>query len=76
MDMLLPDDTNAPYGRADLVANWYKRNLSIFVNVNRIAKSPGDRILLVIGSRHATILVDFARSSTYFCLVSAEDYLR
>jgi hypothetical protein len=76
MDMLLPDDTNAPYGRADLVANWYKRNLRIFVNVNRIAKSPGDRILLVIGSGHETILADFARSSTYFCLVSAEDYLK
>jgi hypothetical protein len=76
MDMLLPDDTDAPYGRADLVANWYKRNLRIFANINRIPKSSGDRILLVIGSGHETILADFARSSNYFCLVSAEDYLK
>ena len=76
MDMLLPDNTDSPYGRADLVTNWYKRNLRIFANINRIAKSPGDRILLVIGSGHETILADFARSSTYYCLVSAEDYLK
>jgi hypothetical protein len=76
MDMLLPNDTDAPYGHADLVTNWYKRNLRIFTNVNRIATFPGDRILLVIGSGHETILADFARSSSYFCLVSAEDYLK
>ena len=75
-DLLLPDDTNAPYRRTDLVTNWYKRNLRIFTNINRVAKFPGDRILLVIGSGHESILSDFARSSNYFCLVSAEDYLK
>jgi hypothetical protein len=72
MEMLLPDETNAPYGRTELVANWYKRNLRIFDNVNRIARSPVDRILLVIDSGHQTILADFARSSSYFCLVGGK----
>jgi hypothetical protein len=75
-DLLLPGDSNAPYRRTDLVTNWYKRNLRIFTNINRMAKFPGDRILLVIGSGHLTILSDFARSSNYFCLVNAEDYLK
>jgi hypothetical protein len=75
-DLLLPDDSNAPYRRADLVTNWYKRNLRIFTNINRIATFPGDRILVVIGSGHLSILSDFARSSNYFCLLNAEDYLK
>ena len=76
LDMLLPDETDAPYGQADQVANWYKRNLRIFTNINRIADFPSDRILLLIGSGHETILSDFARQSSYFCLVDVEDYLQ
>jgi hypothetical protein len=76
LDMLLPDDTDAPYGHADLVTNWYKRNIRIFTNINRVTKFPGDRILLIIGSGHETILRDFAQRSNNFCLVDAEDYLK
>ena len=75
-DLLLPEDSNAPYRHTDLVTNWYKRNLRIFTNINRITKFPGDRVLLVIGSGHLSILSDFAKSSNYFCLVSAEDNLK
>jgi Family of unknown function (DUF5694) len=75
-DLLLPTDGNAPYRRTDLLTNWYKRNLRIFTNIDRITKFPGDRILLMIGSEHLTILSDFAKSSNYFCLVDVEDYLK
>jgi len=75
-DLLLPADGNAPYRRTDLLTNWYKRNLRIFTNINRMTKFPSDRILLVIGSGHLTILSDFAKSSNYFCLVDVEDYLK
>jgi len=33
-----PTDDLAIYRKADLVANWYKRNLRIFDNINRITE--------------------------------------
>lgn len=37
---------------------------------------PNDRVLLIVGSGHLTILRDFARDSPQFCLVDAEAYLK
>ncbi len=72
---LKPDPySNALYGSTDPVANWYKRNLRIFTNVYRMAE-PGDRILLLIGSGHATILRRLAIDSGDFCLVDTLAYL-
>lgn len=76
LEMLLPDEGVAIYGRADLVTNWYKRNLRMFANVNRVAQFPGDRVLLIVGSGHLKILSDFALDSPQFCLVEAETYLK
>jgi hypothetical protein len=36
------------YVGADVVSDWYKRNLKIYANLSRIAE-PNDRILLIIG---------------------------
>lgn len=76
LEMLLPDEGVAIYGRADLVTNWYKRNLRMFANVNRVTQFPGDRVLLIVGSGHLKILSDFALDSPQFCLVEAETYLK
>jgi hypothetical protein len=76
MEMLLPNDNPAIYARADLVTNWYKRNLRIFANLCRITEFPNDRILLVIGSGHLKILKDFARDAPQFCLVDTLTFLR
>lgn len=76
MEMLLPNDGVAIYGRADLLTNWYKRNLRMFANINRVAEFPSDRILLIVGSGHLKILSDLARDSPQFCLVEAEPYLK
>jgi len=75
MEMLLPSETIAIYEKTDLVTNWYKRNLRIFTNINRITEFPNDRVLLIIGSGHLKILKEFARDSPQFCLVDANDYL-
>ena len=37
---------------ADLVADWFRRNVRIYSNVLRIADSPNDRILVIFGSGH------------------------
>ncbi|MDQ3803304.1 MAG: DUF5694 domain-containing protein [Acidobacteriota bacterium] len=76
MEMLLPDGGVAIYGRADLVTNWYKRNLRMFANINRITEFPDDRVLLIVGSGHLKILTDLARDSPQYCVVEAETYLK
>ncbi|HEX8172684.1 MAG TPA: DUF5694 domain-containing protein [Thermoanaerobaculia bacterium] len=37
---------------ADLVADWYRRNMRIYGNVVPLAASPDERILLIYGSGH------------------------
>ena len=37
---------------ADLVADWFRRNMRIFTNIMRIAGSPNDRVLVIYGSGH------------------------
>lgn len=76
MEMLMPNDNPAIYARADLVTNWYKRNLRIFANLCRITDFPNDRVLLVIGSGHLKILKDFALDAPQFCLVDTLAFLR
>src|SRR5581483_450441 len=76
MTMLLPDDNPEIYARANLVTNWYKRNLRIFTNINRINEPGKDRILVLIGSGHLKILRDLAAGSPYFCLIDVNEYLQ
>ena len=37
---------------ADLLAEWFKRNIRIFSNVVRLAGSPEDRVLVIYGAGH------------------------
>lgn len=76
LEMMLPNEGVAIYGRADLVTNWYKRNLRMFTNLNRVTEFPADRILLIVGSGHLKILSDLALDSPQFCLVDAATYLK
>jgi hypothetical protein len=49
----MPSDNPAIYAGADLVTNWYKRNLRILANVARITDFKAhDRVLLLIGAGH------------------------
>ena len=77
MKMLLPDKSSvAIYARTDLVTNWYKRNLRILTNLNRVTEIGKDRVLLVIGSGHLAILRQLASDSEYFCLVDPQTFLQ
>jgi hypothetical protein len=77
MKMLLPDKSSvAIYARTDLVTNWYKRNLRILTNLNRVTEIGGDRVLLLIGSGHLAILRQLASDSEYFCLADPQGYLQ
>jgi hypothetical protein len=37
---------------ADLVADWFKRNIRIYTNVLKLADSPSERVLVIYGSGH------------------------
>ena len=37
---------------ADLVSDWFRRNVRIFGNVVRIADSPNERVLVIYGTGH------------------------
>jgi hypothetical protein len=54
---------------------WYNRNLRIFRNVQRIERTPDDRILMIVGYDHLNLLNLFFDVSREFELVSPLPYL-
>lgn len=64
------------YFGVDLGTAWYNRNLRIFRNLQRLASSPDERVLVIIGSGHLPILQFVAGSSPEVELVDVRDYLR
>ncbi len=62
------------YIGADVVTDWYKRNLKIFANIEHIAE-PNDRILLIIGQGHKPILQQLIKESPKMKIVDVMDYL-
>lgn len=62
------------YPGVDYITAWYSRNLRIFANIQRITAS-GDRILLIIGAGHVTILRHCALTSPEYELIEVHDYL-
>jgi len=51
---------------ADLVADWFRRNMRIFSNVVRLADSPTERVLVIFGSGHLGWLQhDFASDPSF-----------
>ncbi len=63
------------YAGVDLVSEWYKRNLLIFANVQRLIESPQDRVLIIYGQGHAKLLKQFIQDSPDMELVEVGKYL-
>lgn len=64
------------YAGTDVVAHWYDRNLRIATNIVRLAESPGERILVIIGSGHGKLLRQFIAETPGFQVVDCADYLK
>lgn len=64
------------YAGADLLTNWYKRNLHIMGNLHKIGFTPEDRILVVYGQGHIPIFQQIAESSPYLEVVDVLPYLK
>lgn len=64
------------YVGADMVAAWYARNLKIAANIARIADSPDERILVLIGAGHGKLLREYLRQMPGMEVVDANRFLK
>ena len=55
---------------------WFNRNLRIFRNIQKINAKPTDRILVIFGAGHMTLLNSFFDASPEYKLLKANDYLQ
>jgi hypothetical protein len=64
------------YVGIDWLIWWYQRNLILFSNLTRLADSPKERILLIIGAAHIQLLFQFLQESEDYEVEWAHTYLR
>ncbi len=81
------DEGNGPYlvmaglgsgdnpAGAEMVAQWYRRNLLIFANILRLIESDEERVLVIYGSGHRAHLREFIEQHPDLTDVSPLDYL-
>jgi len=51
---------------ADLVSDWFRRNMRIYSNVAQLADTPNERVLVIFGAGHLGWLRhDFASDPTF-----------
>ena len=55
---------------------WFNRNLRIFRNIQKINTKPTDRILVIFGAGHMTLLNTFFDASPEYKLFKVNDYLK
>jgi len=75
MNQLKRRSAPAIYEQTDYVTNWYKRNLRMFTNLNREVDHGRDRVLVLVGSGHITLLRQLADAASYYCVVDPIAYL-
>lgn len=62
------------YAGAEMVTNWYERNLKIFSNIQRLADTYR-RIFIIYGAGHLKILRDLINADSNLKLIDAGKYL-
>lgn len=60
---------------ADMVAQWYKRNLRIYANVSHEVEGNDDRVVLMMGQAHIWTLRQFFRDNPDFEVVPVSSVL-
>lgn len=72
MDMV-PIGNGNNFAGADLVADWYKRNLRIYANLRHVVITPNDRVLILYGAGHTKILQELVSNSGDLQLVKLSE---
>ena len=60
---------------AELVGEWYKRNLKIYSNILQLTSAEDRRLLLIMGQGHIRTLRHFFKDHPGFDVVDANDFL-
>lgn len=60
---------------AEIISDFYQRNLMIYSNFNDVPKNNGDRILIILGGTHSAYLDFFMRDHPVYELVNPQDFL-
>lgn len=75
MDLFALIGHGSEYHGTDWMTGWYRRNMTVYVNVNRVVASPNDRILVMFGAGHRYLLQQFFAESGRFVVDSDQTYL-
>lgn len=67
-----PDD----FTGASLVANWYKRNLYMYSLIQKLTESTDDKIMVLVGAGHASIIREFIIHDPAFEIVELSTVLK
>jgi hypothetical protein len=65
-----------PVGADGFITRYFNRNVRIYSNVQRIATSPDDRILVIYGATHMYMLKQLFGASPEFTLKDIQPYLK
>ncbi|BAO54885.1 DUF5694 domain-containing protein [Nonlabens marinus] len=69
-------NTPGKFEGADVAADFYKRNLRIYANINRVEITPEDRVLVLNGGAHIAFFKEFMASSPKYDVVDVQEYLK
>ncbi|MDG4951146.1 DUF5694 domain-containing protein [Weeksellaceae bacterium KMM 9724] len=75
-DILTYVGKNSGHHGADEASEFYKRNLRMFSNLNRIPLSEDDRVFILMGAGHTAFFRDFISRSPKYEGVPVEHYLK
>ncbi|MNX98205.1 hypothetical protein D3C86_1306050 [compost metagenome] len=63
------------YFGANLVADWYRRNLLIYANFQNQIKKGSKNVLIIIGAGHSAMIYDFIKNDKNFNLIEVDEIL-
>lgn len=75
-DMLTHAGTKDGFEGADEAAKYYKRNLRMYSNLNRIELEKDDRVFILMGASHTAFFRDFMSRDPKYKMVDTFKYLR
>jgi hypothetical protein len=61
---------------ADLVSDWFRRNMRIYSNIARLVESPNERVLVIFGAGHLGWLRHDFASDPSFHVSKLADFLK
>ena len=74
-DILTHAGTKDAFEGADEAALFYKRNLRMYSNLNRIHLDKEDRVFILMGAAHTAFFRDFISRSPKYTMVNTFDFL-